>query len=475
MHSSTDDILALDALEQAALLARREVSCAELMGATLERIARVNGRVNAIVSLRDEAELMDEARAADDTPRRGWMHGLPVAVKDLANVAGLPTSMGSPLFAGQVAATDDLMVARMRAAGAIFIGKTNTPEFGLGSHTFNPVHGATGNAYDPTRSAGGSSGGAAVALACGMLAVADGSDMMGSLRNPAGWNNVYGFRPSWGRVPEAAEGETFLHSLSTSGPMARAPRDLAALLSVQAGPEPRRPFGLPREAFLEGLGGDVSGRRIGWLGDWGGAYAMEPGILALCESALAEFSALGVAVESVAPPFPATDLWRAWLDLRAFANANRLAPLYDDPARRARLKPAAIWEIETGRQLTLDAVQQASLIRSRWYARAAELFEQFDALVLPTAQVWPFDIGIVHPEAIGAQTMDTYHRWMEVVIPASLIGLPALAVPAGFGAEGLPMGMQLIGRHGDDRGLLQLADAWHRASNWPGRRPPPMP
>ncbi len=473
-----DDVLSLDALEQAALLGRGEISCAGLMRATLERIARVNGRVNAIVSLRDDAALMAEAHAADATPRRGWMQGLPVAIKDLAHAAGLPTSMGSPLFAGQVAQADDLMVARMRAAGAIIIGKTNTPEFGLGSHTFNPVHGATGNAYDPACSAGGSSGGAAVALACRMLAVADGSDMMGSLRNPAGWNNVYGFRPSWGRVPDAAEGETFLHPLSTSGPMARSPRDLAALLEVQAGPEPRRPFCLPRETFVERLEADVAGRRIGWLGDWGGAYAMEAGILPLCETALDEFAALGVEVEALPPPFPAADLWRAWLDLRAFANANRLAPLYDDPASRARLKPAAIWEIETGRRLTIEAVQAASLIRSHWYARAAELFDRFDALVLPTAQVWPFDINLVHPEVIGDRAMDTYHRWMEVVIPASLIGLPALAVPAGFGAEGramgLPMGMQLIGRHGDDLGLLQLAEAWHRATNWPGRRPPPM-
>ncbi|MCC5971518.1 MAG: amidase [Pararhodobacter sp.] len=474
MHTGTDSFLALDALEQAACLERREISCEELMRATLERIARANGRVNAIVSLRDADALMAEARAADDAPRRGWLHGLPVAVKDLANAAGLPTSMGSPLFAGQVAQTDDLMVARMRAAGAIIIGKTNTPEFGLGSHTFNPVHGATGNAYDPALSAGGSSGGAAVALACGMVAVADGSDMMGSLRNPAGWNNVYGMRPSWGRVPDAAEGETFLHPLSTAGPMARSPRDLAALLEVQSGPAPGRPFCLPREDFVEHLQADVAGRRIGWLGDWGGAYAMEAGVMALCETALEDFTALGVKVEALAPPFPAAELWRAWLDLRAFANADRLGPLYDDPAKRALLKPAAIWEIETGRQLSIEAVRAASLIRSRWYARAAEMFEHFDALALPTAQVWPFAVNLIHPQVIGERVMDTYHRWMEVVIPASLIGLPALAVPAGFGAAGLPMGVQLIGRHGDDLGLLQLAEAWHRATNWPGRRPPPM-
>jgi len=474
MQGGMDTVLALEAREQAALLERGEISCAALMEATLERIAGVNGRVNAIVSLREAEVLMAEARAADAAPRKGWMHGLPIAIKDLAQARGLPTSMGSPLFAGQVAGADDLVVARIRAAGAIIIGKTNTPEFGLGSHTFNPVHGATGNAYDPALSAGGSSGGAAVALACRMLAVADGSDMMGSLRNPAGWNNVYGMRPSWGRVPDDAVGETFLHPLSTKGPMARSPRDLASLLEVMSGSAPRRPFTLTQEGFADRLGGDVAGRRIGWLGDWGGAYAMEPGILALCEAALGGFGALGVEVEAVAPPFPAGDLWRGWLDLRAFANAEQLGPLYDDPASRARLKPAVIWEVERARGLSLEAVKAASLIRSRWYARAAELFERFDALVLPTAQVWPFEIGLVHPEAVGGRALDTYHRWMEVVIPASLIGLPVVAVPAGFGAQGLPMGMQLIGRHGDDTGVLQLADAWHRATDWPGQRPPEM-
>jgi len=477
MDTGMDAIGHLDALDQAALLERREISCEELMRATLAQIGRENGRVNAIVSLRDAAQLLAEARAVDADlrpgTRRGWMHGLPVAVKDLANVAGQPTSMGSPIFTGQVAGADDLMVARMRAAGAIFIGKTNTPEFGLGSHTFNRVHGATGNAYDPSRSAGGSSGGAAVALACRMVAVADGSDMMGSLRNPAGWNNVYGMRPSWGRVPDAAEGETFLHPLATAGPMARSPRDLAALLEVQAGPEPKRPFCLPREDFLARIAAETGGRRIAWLGDWGGAYAMEPGILGLCEEALRGFTDLGVTVEALAPPFDAAQIWRSWLDLRAFANASRLAPHYADPMLRAQLKPTAIWEIETGHALTLEAVQAASLIRSRWYARAAELFETYDALVLPSAQVWPFAIEWDYPRAINGQPMDTYHRWMEVVVPASLPGLPAISVPAGFGANGLAMGLQLIGRHGDDLGLLQLAEAWHRATNWPGRRPAP--
>ncbi|MCL4676255.1 MAG: amidase, partial [Pararhodobacter sp.] len=374
-----DDILDLSALEQAAALEARIVSAEALMRATLARIEARNPRVNAIVSMPDPDRLLAAARAADAQPRRGWMHGLPVAVKDLAHVAGLPTSMGSPILAGQVARSDDLMVARMRAAGALFIGKTNTPEFGLGSHTVNPVHGATGNAYDPARSAGGSSGGAAVALACRMVALADGSDMMGSLRNPAGWNNVYGLRPSWGRVPDAPEGETYLHPLSTNGPMARTPRDVAALLEVQAGPVAGRPFTLPAESFLDRIEADVRGRRVAWLGDWGGAYAMEDGVLATCEAALRGFADLGIAVEPLAPPFEAARLWQSWRDLRAFANAGRLAPLHANPAWRKQLKDTAIWEIETGRALTIDQVQAASLIRSQWYARAAALFGTHDA------------------------------------------------------------------------------------------------
>ena len=467
-----DDLLDKGALEQAAALESRAVSAEELMRATLARIERRNPRVNAIVSLRDADTLLADARAADAAPRRGWLHGLPLAVKDLANVNGLRTTMGSPITAHQIARKDDLFVARMRAAGALFIGKTNTPEFGLGSHTFNPVHGATGNAYDPGRSAGGSSGGAAVALACRMVALADGSDMMGSLRNPAGWNNVYGFRPSWGRVPDEAEGETFLHPLATNGPMARNPRDLAALLDVQSGPEPHRPFTLPKESFLKRIEAGVAGRRVAWLGDWGGAYAMAPGVIETCEAALARFADLGVAVEAVQAPFDAGALWQSWLDLRAFANANRLGPLYANPAWRAQLKATAIWEIETGHGLGIEAVQAASLTRSRWYARAATLFQTYDALILPTAQVWPFPVAQEYPTEIAGRAMDTYHRWMEVVIPASLLGLPALAVPAGFGAEGLPMGLQLIGPHGGDLGLLQLAQAWHEATRWPERHPP---
>ena len=474
-----DDLMDRDALELSSMLETRQISAAELMQATLDQIDRVNPGINAVVSLRDPDTLMAEAKAADNAPRKGWLHGIPLAVKDLADVAGIPTSMGSPAFADFVPKADCGMVARMRAAGGLFIGKTNTPEFGLGSHTFNPVHGATLNPYDSTRTVGGSSGGAAAALAARMLSVTDGSDMMGSLRNPAGWCNVYGMRPSWGRIPADPVGDTFLHPLATLGPMARSPRDMAALLEVQAGPDPRVPFGLPKAGYLDGIDADVKGRRIGYLADWGGAYAMEAGVLDLVGHAVQGFADLGCTVEAVDAPFSAAEIWDSWLTLRAFANAGRLDPLYSDPAKRKLLKPEAIWEIETGLALTPMQIQRASVIRSRWYARAAELFETYDALVLPSAQLWPFAVDLDWPKEIAGQQMDTYHRWMEVVIPVSLIGLPAVCVPAGFGAQGtpgagLPMGMQLFGRHGDDAGLLQLAQAWHRATDWPNTRPPQL-
>ena len=281
------ELCGLSASDLARLIAGREVKPSEVMEATLVRIAAVNPSVNAIVSMPDPEALMDQARAADQAAPQGWLHGIPLAVKDLVATKGIRTTWGSPLYAGHIPQADDLLAARMRAAGAIFIGKTNTPEWGHGSHSFNPVFGATRNPYDLTRTAGGSSGGAAAALAARLTAVADGSDMMGSLRNPAAFCNVYGFRPSYGLVPADAEGDTYLATLATEGPMARNVEDIARLLAVQAGENPAVPFGLPAEPFADRLHSDLRGKRIAWLGDWGGAYRCEDGILPLCETALA--------------------------------------------------------------------------------------------------------------------------------------------------------------------------------------------
>ncbi|WP_424986198.1 amidase [Microbulbifer sp. S227A] len=445
------------------------LSASELMQETLARIDAVNGRVNAIVGLRDPDTLMAEAAAMDSGPKRGPLHGLPIAVKDLANVAGVLTTFGSPIFADNVPEQDDMIAARMRAAGAILIGKTNTPEFGLGSHTFNPVHGVTRNPYDLSRSAGGSSGGSAAVLAAGMTALADGSDMMGSLRNPAAWNNVYGFRPSWGRVPSEPEGDTFLHQLATLGPMARTPEDIAILLDVISGPDPRQPHGMAVEPVAPLGAADPNGLRIGWLGDWGGAYPMEEGILDLCGDALGVLETLGCAIEPVAPPFSAEAIWQSWIDLRSWQVSTGLAAFL---AEGAELKDSAIWETERGLALTAHDVHKASVVRSQWFRAAAALFETYDALILPTAQVWPFDADIPYPTSVAGKAMETYHQWMQVVIPISLLGLPALAVPAGFGAQGLPMGVQIFGPRGSDARLLALGAAYHAATDWPAQRPP---
>lgn len=469
------DVTDLSATALSAQMATGKVSSAEVMAAFLDRIETVNPAINAIVSLRPRDDLMAEARKADATPRRGWLHGMPVAVKDVVATKGLRTTWGSPIHADVVPDADDLVAARMRAAGAIFIGKTNVPEFGLGSHSFNPVHGATRNPYDLARTAGGSSGGAAAALAARLVPVADGSDAMGSLRNPAAFCNVYGYRPTWGLVPPDADGDTFLATLTTDGPMGRSPEDVARLLEVLAGANPLVPFGRGAEPYAGWLDAPVRGTRIGWLGDWGGAYGCEPGILAQCEGALKVFEAAGCVVEPVPPPFPAERLWQSWTTLRAMLNAGRKQALYEDPVKRALLKPEMIWEIERGLTLTAAHVYEASVIRSDWYATVARLFSRYDALALPSAQVWPFPADWRWPEAINGRAMDTYHRWMEVVIPVSLAGVPCLSVPAGFGDAGLPMGMQVFGKAGDDRAVLRLGQAYHRATDWPGRRPPPDP
>ena len=456
------------------MIVTRQIAPSEVMADHLARINAVNPAVNAIISLRDPDDLMREARLADDAPHSGWMHGLPLAVKDLLATKGLRTTYGSPLFADHVPVADDLLVARMRAAGAIIIGKTNTPEWGHGSHSFNPVHGVTRNPYDITRTAGGSSGGAAAALAARMVPLADGSDMMGSLRNPAAFCNVYGFRPTWGLVPGDAVGDTYLGTLATEGPMARSVEDIARLLGVMAGENPQVPFGRTAEPYADRLSLDLRGKRIGWLGDWGGAYPVEAGITDLCEAALRVFEDQGAIVEPVAAPFPAADLWQSWITLRAMLNAGAKRDLYADPVKRAQLKPETQWEVEQGLTLSAAAVHAASVIRSQWYACAAKLFRTYDALVLPSAQVWPFPADWRWPKGINGRVMDTYHRWMEVVIPVSLAGLPALALPAGFGADGLPMGLQLFGPAGADARILAMGQAYHLATDWPGTRPPAL-
>jgi amidase len=465
------DLLYETATELATRIASKDLSAVELMQASLDRIDAVNETVNAVVSLRDREDCIADAKLADSIAPKGPLHGLPVAIKDLANSEGLLTSMASPIFADNIAQKDDLFVARMKAAGAIVIGKTNTPEFGLGSHTFNSVHGATRNPYDPNRSAGGSSGGAAAALATGMIPIADGSDMMGSLRNPGAWNNVYGLRPTYGLVPLDMPGDMFHHQLAVAGPMGRTPQDVALLLDVQAGFDARHPHSFSQAPSFDQLDGDLKGMKLGWLGDWGGVYAMDAGVLETCETSLKGFENLGATVERLAPPFSAEKIWEAWVKLRAWANAAGKAALFNNENTRKLLKDDAIWEIETGMALSAVEVHEMSAIRTAWFAKLNEMFATYDALILPSAQVWPFPVEWDSPKKIADRVMDTYHRWMEVVIPVSLVGVPSLNIPAGFNEAGLPMGIQVFGPRHSDAKLLKIGQRWHEISENASRRP----
>lgn len=448
----------------------REVSCREVMQAYRQRIDEINPHYQALVSLQDPEAMLRQADQKDAQLARGepagWMHGMPQAIKDLANTAGIPTTLGSPLMRNFVPPSDALMVQRMKAAGCIVIGKSNTPEFGLGSHTFNEVFGTTRNAYDRTRSAGGSSGGAAVALALRLLPVADGSDFMGSLRNPAGWNNIFGLRPSQGRVPMAPTPEVWISQLGTEGPMARSVQDLAQLLEVQAGHDHRAPLSIADDACFTGVldGFDCRKARIGWLADLNGYLPMEPGILAQCEQGLARLGGLGCSVEPMTLGTPPEAVWQAWLIWRRALVATRIAPFLVKASNRALIKPEALWEFDQARALTGTEFLSASVQRSAFYQHMLSLLERHDFLALPVSQVWPFDASQRWPSQINGVAMDTYHRWMEVVIYATFAGLPCISVPVGFDARGLPMGMQLIGHPHGDFELLRLAHAYEQVA-----------
>jgi len=460
----------MSALALSKAIHNKQVSCREVMQAYLKQIETYNPASNAIVSLAPQDALLAQADERDAQLGRGqsmgWMHGLPQAVKDLLDVQGFRTSHGSPLTPLTPASKDSLMAARMRAAGCIMIGKTNTPEFGLGSHTFNEVFGATRNAWDPSKTAGGSSGGAAVALAQRMLPVADGSDFMGSLRNPAGWNHVFGMRPSQGRVPRPSLPDVFIAQLGTEGPMARSVSDMAMLLSTQAGYDARAPLSIQESgaAFAQSLDASMNGKRVGWLGNLNGYLPMESGVLEVCQDALKVLETTGCSVDTTHLGMQPEEIWDAWLVWRkALAGASTGAYAHL-PNWREKVKPEAQWEYDQSLDLTGTQLMKASAARTRYYQSMIDLFESFDVLAIPAAQVWPFDIKERWPQNIAGRSMDTYHRWMEVVIYPTFAGLPAISVPAGFNAQGLPMGLQLIGKPKGDFELLQVAHAYEMAT-----------
>ncbi len=461
------------AAELLAMLEQQSLSSAELVGHVYERIAQTNPRVNAICTLIELEQALAMAEQAD-TQRAsgadcGVLHGLPIAVKDLSATAGIRTTMGSRIFENHVPDEDSLMVQRLKAAGAIVIGKTNTPEFGTGSHTFNSVFGTTFNPWNLEKTAGGSSGGAAAALASGMLPLADGSDMGGSLRNPAAFCGVVGFRPSMGRVPYWPNTMAWQSRLGIEGPMARGVSDCALLLSVQAGPDERDPMSIhqPGDLFQQPLPRDFSGCSIGWTPDLG-HLPVASEIKEVCEQSLPHWQSCGFELTDDYPDIRgAMDSFKV---LRASCYAQFGMPLID--SHRHLMKGTVIENIETGMALSVADFIEADTLRTRLYQNVLAFFEQHDFLVLPCTQVAPFDAGTEWVTEIEGQSLDSYLDWMSICCVITLFGLPALSIPCGFTAQGMPVGLQIVGPPRGDLAVLQAGFALEQAMGLGVLRPP---
>jgi amidase len=451
------------------LIARREVSVKEMMDAHLRQIEAVNPKVNAIITLLADSAL-EKAAAADQFLAGGGdagpLFGLPVAHKDLVLTKGVRTTYGSPLMKDFIPDKDEILVERLKSAGAIAVGKTNTPEFGAGSQTFNEVFGPTLNPYDITKTCGGSSGGAAVALACGMVPLADGSDLGGSLRNPAGYCNVVGFRPSPGRVP--SNSLMGWNALAVEGPMARTVKDVALFLSILAGFDPRSPISLqqPGSCFLESLGRDFKGIKIAWSPDLGG-LPVDPRVTAVLEAQRSTFESLGCIIEENEPDFSDAD--EIFNVLRAWMFANILGEMVE--TRREMFKDTIIWNVEKGLKLSAQDVADAEVKRTQQYRKAVTFMESYDFMVMPVSQVPPFPVTEPWVKEINGQKMETYLDWMRSCSYITTLGFPAISVPCGFTADGLPVGVQIVGRHLDDFGVLQLAHAFEHLTQFHNRKP----
>ena len=460
----------MSAVEMARLIRAKKLSAREALAMHLTQIERVNPKVNAIVTLVPElaaaaAAKADEALARGE--RLGPLHGLPVAHKDLLDTRGIRTTFGSPLYKDNVPTEDDIVVERMRRAGAITIGKTNTPEFGSGSQTFNTVFGATNNPYDLTKTCGGSSGGAAVALACGLVPVASGSDTGGSLRNPAAFCNVVGFRPSPGRVPNPRAAFAWW-TLSTAGCLGRSVADLALALSTIAGPDSRAPLSInePGERFARPLNRDFKGVRVAWYKDLGGV-PFDPRVRAVVDAHRKTFESLGCIVDQAEPDFAPAEV--AFRVLRAWNTANSYGERFR--AHPEAFKDTLTGEIEEGLRLTGTDVARAEAAHGQVWRRFQAFLETYEYFVLPTTQLPPFDVNTPYPKEIAGAKFENYIDWMKSCWYISATGNPAASVPAGFTPEGLPVGIQIVGRAKEDFSVLQLAHAFEQMTGFGKQHP----
>ena len=460
----------MSAIEMARLIRTKKLSAREALAEHLKQIERVNPKVNAIVTLVPEMAA-DAAAKADEMQARGAklgpLHGLPAAHKDLRETRGIRTTYGSPLYRDFIPKENDLIIDRLQAAGAITLGKTNTPEFGAGSQTFNTVFGATHNPWDLTKTCGGSSGGAAVALACGLVPVADGSDTGGSLRNPAAFCNVVGFRPSVGRVPDPKAAFAW-STLSTTGCLGRSAADLAFVLSTISGPDARAPLSIhePGALFARPLARSLKGVRVAWFKDLGGA-PFDPRVRTIVDGHRATFESLGCIVEEAEPDFSLAEV--SFRVLRAWSSANSYgARLREHPDA---FKDTLKGEIEEGLRLSGNDVARAEVAHGQLWRRFQAFLEKYEYFVLPTAQLPPFDINTPYPTEIAGVRFENYIDWMKSCWYISATGNPAASVPGGFTSDGLPVGVQIVGRHQQDFSVLQMAHAFEEATGFSKRHP----
>lgn len=450
------------------MIRARKVSASEVMRAFIAQIERVNPGVNAIVTLLPEQALKEAKKLERKGARLGPLAGLPIAYKDLIDTRGIRTTKGSLVYRDHVPAEDHSLVERLRAAGAITLGKTNTPEFGAGSQTFNAVFGATRNPYDLSRTCGGSSGGAAVAVACGMLPFADGSDLAASLRNPANYCNVVGFRPTPGRVPNYPAANAW-DTQPVLGPVARTVADAAFLLAAMAGPDPRVPISItePGNAFAKTLARNFRGARVAWSASLGG-LPMDERVLRALAPQRKVFASLGCRMEDAEPDFDGAT--EAFETLRALSFSLRLAPLLR--THRGELKDTVVWNIEQGLRLDGERIARAERLRTALFQRMRRFFERYDFLVAPVNQLPPFPVELDYPREIAGVAMGNYLDWMKSCYYVTITSHPAISVPAAFTDDGLPVGVQIVGRYRDDFGVLQLAHAFEQATQVWKRRPP---
>lgn len=460
------------AVEIASGIKNKSFSVLEVMKSHLNAIKQTNKKVNAIVSLDEEGSLA-KARAADHIISEkdnnvGALFGLSVAVKDTHHAKGFKTTMGSEIYSNQVANMDHTIVDRMKRAGAIVIGKTNVPEFAAGSHTFNKIFGPTRNPYDLTKSAGGSSGGAAAALASGMIPLADGSDMGGSCRNPAAYNNVVGLRPSPGRIPSYPK-RSLYSPLVVQGPLARTVSDVALMMSVVTGFDRRSPLWseYSPEVFKESLNIETKRLKIGYSYDLGGSFPVAINVRQQFEKQLEVFANLGCEVEEASPNFEnAREIFQT---LRALEYVINYREVYKK--QKEKMKTSVIWNIEKGLKLSGTDIAHVKNLKADLYESVHNFFKKYDFLILPVSQVQPFDIEIEYPTQINNIKMNNYIEWMESCSHITVTGSPAISVPAGFCEDGLPFGLQIVAPFNDDFKLLQIAYAFEQATKYGQKKP----